>query len=535
MDFVQISFGLVGGLALFLYGMSLLSHGLQKAAGDRLRSWIEKLTNNNVKGVGVGALVTAVVQSSSITTVTLVGLINAGLLSLEQAIPVIMGANIGTTVTAQLIAFKVGALALPIIAVGFGITALSKKSSYKYVGQVILGFGLLFLGMNTMGLGLKPLRSDPVVMEYLAMLGAHPVYGISVGAIFTGLIQSSSATSGLVIAMASEGVIDLPGAIALVLGANIGTCVTVLLASIGSTLSSKRAALAHVLFNVVGVALFFFIFGPFVSLISFTALDLPRQVANAHLIFNVSATLILLPFVGVLVFAVKKVLPGKEIKIDGGTKYLDKRTLNTPSLAIRQAEKEIERMANMALYAFDDSIKAFNLGDLSLVKVVEKREEMVDELDNAIEAFLVRITRRELSKQQAKRVAALIHSISDIERVSDHANNIGELAERKIRERLVFSDVALKEIGVMSRKCRACYGKSAKVLMNGDPALTQKVLALEKEIDALQSQFEQNNFERMNGKQCNAKSSVVFAEVIRNLERVSDHSRNIALTTTLGF
>jgi len=535
LDFVQIGFGLFGGLALFLYGMNLLSTGLQKAAGDRLRSWIEKLTNNNIKGVGVGAITTAVLQSSSITTVMLVGLINAGLISLPQAIPVIMGANIGTTITAQLVAFNIGYLALPIIAIGFGLSTLGKKTSHKYVGQVILGFGLLFLGMNTMSAGMKPLRLDPVAVEYLAELGKVPLFGIGAGAVFTALIQSSSATSGIVIAMASEKIIDLPGAIALIIGANIGTCITILFASFGSTLTSKRAALSHIIFNVFGALLFFVIFNPFVSLVSGTAVDLPRQIANAHVLFNVSATLIMLPLVGVMLFVVKKLLPGKEICIDGGIKYLDERTLGAPAIAISQAEKEIERMGEMALDTFEDSIKAFKQKDLAIVKVVEKREQGVDKLDDAIETFLVKITRQELNKQQSKRVAALVHSISDIERVSDHANNIGELAERVIKEKIVFSRLALTEIDTMFKKSKDCYSKSLRVLIKGDKVLAQKVLALERELDSLQVKFEQNNFERTQSKKCTANSSIVFAELIRNLERISDHSRNIAMTTTIGF
>ena len=535
MDFVPIVFGVVGGLALFLYGMILLSRGLQKAAGEKLRHWIEKLTNNKLKGVGVGALVTAVIQSSSITTVTLVGLINAGLISLEQAIPVIMGANIGTTVTAQLIAFNVGALALPIIAAGFAINTLSKKSSHKYVGQVILGFGLLFLGMNTMSGSMKPLRADPAIIGFLSSLGSVPIYGIGAGAIFTAIIQSSSATSGLVIAMASENLVDLPAAIAIIIGANIGTCVTVLLASAGSTLTSRRAALSHILFNFIGAMIFFALFQPFVSLVTLTAIDLPRQIANAHVIFNLSTTLIMLPFVATLVFVVKRFLPGKEIRVDGGVRFLDKRVLSTPSIAISQAEKEIKRMGKMALSTFDHSIRAFKENDLGLADLVKKEEQAVDEVDNAIEVFLMKITRRELSKKQAKRVAALVHSISDIERVSDHANNIGELAERKVREKLVFSKPALRELDSMFKKTRDSFRKSLVVIISGDKVLAKKVLDIESEVDLMTKQFEQNNFERANGDSCDAKSSVVFVDLLRNLERISDHAHNISMATVHGF
>lgn len=535
MDLLPIVFGLVGGLALFLYGMVLLSRGLQKAAGERLRHWIERMTNRRLKGVAVGAAITAIIQSSAVTTVTLVGLINAGLISLEQAIPVIMGANIGTTITAQLIAFNIGSLALPIIAIGFLMETICKRPSYRYIGQAVLGFGLLFLGMSTMSAGMKPLQSDPVVLSQFAEFGKVPLYGALAGLVFTGIIQSSSATSGLVIAMAADNLLDLQAAVAIMIGANIGSCVTVLLASIGSALNSKRAALSHLLFNVTGTAIFLAIFSPFVSFVASIGGDLPRQIANAHLIFNVSTAILLLPFVGVLVFAVKKILPGEEVKIEGGVKFLDKRTLNAPAIAIIQAEKETERMGSMALFALDHSIKAFKSNDLKLVKAVEHEEDAVDELDDEIEAFLVKITRRELSKRQAKRVSALIHSISDIERVSDHANNIAELAERKIKEKLVFSTPAMRELEIMFRKSRGSFSKAINVLVSNDKALAQKVLDLESEIDNLTKQFEQNNFDRTSRKKCSAKSSVVFAEMLRNLERISDHAHNISMATTLGF
>ncbi len=535
MDFVPIVFGIIGGLALFLYGITLLSSGLQKAAGEKLKELIERLTNNKIKAVGVGAIVTAIIQSSSITTVTLVGLINAGLISLEQAIPIIMGANIGTTVTAQLIAFKIGGFALPVIAIGFAINILAKKPAHKYVGQIILGFGLLFLGMTTMSSGVKPLRSDPAMLSMLQSFGAVPGLGILAGAGFTAIIQSSSATSGLVIAMASEQLLDLNAAIAIIIGANIGTCITVLLASFGATLTSKRAALSHIIFNLIGAAIFFVLFVPFAQLVSVTAADLPRQIANAHLIFNVSSTLIMLPFVGLFAFAVKKILPGKEIEIDGGVKYLDERVLNAPSIAIGQAEKEALRMGQLALSTLEDSYTAFRKNDLKLVKIVEKKEDAIDLLDNAIELFLTKVTQRELSREQSGKAGALVHAISDIERVSDHANNIGELAEIKAREKSVFSKKAQLELEELFKKSIDSYRKAIFVMANKDKKIAAQVFALEQEIDGLTKQFEQNHFDRLKSKKCDPEAGIVFIEVLRNLERISDHAHNISMATIHGF
>ncbi len=535
MDVIPIVFGMVGGLALFLYGLLLLSTSLQKIAGDRLKTILEKITSKRWKGVAVGAGITAVVQSSSVTTVTVIGLINAGLLTLAQAVPVIIGANIGTTITAQLIAFKIGAFAMPIIAFGFLFFFAGKSYKQRLAGEVILGFGLLFLGMEMMGVAVAPLKESPLFMGIIQEFGIYPILGLLVGLIFTAVIQSSSATLALVIVMSMQGLIGLPVALPIILGANIGTCVTVMFASIGARISAKRAALSHIIFNVVGVLIIF----PFLSLLipvfSLTAASVPRQIANANTIFNIAFAIIFFPFIGLLILAVKKLLPGEEPTIERGVKFLDKRTLRTPAIAITLAEKEVERMGSMALFALGQSIKAFQTNDLKLVKVVEKQEEAVDELDNAIEAFLIKISRQELSKKQAKRVASLTHIISDIERVSDHANNIGELAKRKAQEKIVLSAPALREFGIMSRKCRDCFNKALNVMVSGNAKIAEKVSVLEAEIDGLQNQFEQNNFERMNGKRCGAKASVVFAELIRNLERISDHAHNIALATTFGF
>ena len=532
MDLVPVVFGIVGGLALFLYGLLLLSGGLQKIAGDRLKSLIERLTNRRWKGVAIGAGLTAVVQSSSITTVTIVGLINAGLLSLEQAVPVIIGANIGTTITAQLVAFKVGVFAMPILAGGFLLFFSGRKYKHRLLGEVILGFGLLFLGMNLMSAAVSPLKDSSMFMTWVQSFGANPLLGLIVGLAFTAIVQSSSATVALVIAMSMQGLICLPVALPLLLGADIGTCVTVMIASIGARLSAKRAAISHLLFNVLGVIVIFPFLPLFVSLVPLTASDIPRQIANAHTIFKILFALPFFPFIGVLVIVVKKILPGEEVCIDRGVKFLDNRTLRTPAIAISQSEKEVERMGALASSTLDHSIKAFKENDLKLVKVVEKEEDAVDELDNAIEAFLVKITRRELSKDQAKRVAALVHTISDIERVSDHAHNIGELAERKAKEKLVFTKQANIELDEVFKKSRDSYQKAMRVIVTGDRVLAEAVFELEREIDGLTMQYEQNHFDRLKDGKCNPSAGVVFVDTIRNLERISDHARNIAMAVT---
>jgi phosphate:Na+ symporter len=534
MDYLAVIFSLVGGLALFLFGMRILSESLKKAAGDRLKRALDKLTSSRLRGVGTGAVVTAAVQSSSLTTVTLVGLINAGLLSLEGAVPVIMGANIGTTVTAQLISFKFGAFALPILAIGFAMQFM-RRDKYVHAGQVILGFGMVFLGMNIMSDGVSPLRSSPEVVGWLATLGEVPVLGILAGAGFTGIIQSSSATTGLVIAMGMGDLIDLKSAIALILGANIGTCVTVLLASIGSSLSSKRAAHAHLIFNIGGVAIFYPFIGFFSQLVALTAAELPRQIANAHTIFNVVTTLILIPFVGILVAVVKRTVKGEEIKIDRGAKFLDKRALDAPAVALSLARRETVSMGKISLSMLRDCEKVLAKYDGRAVLAVKMKEEATDEIDNLIERYLTKIAQRNLSNQQSMRVETMIHNISDIERVADHAKNIIERLEYMEREGLRFSRNAKAEMRKMFRLTITGYADAVRVMSDGNERRVRRVLDIELEIDRMQKRFEKNHLRRLKAGKCDPMAGPVFIDIVRNLERVSDHAHNIAYAIMMGF
>ena len=535
MEILTIIFGIIGGLALFLYGLYLLSESLQKIAGEKLKLIIERLTNNKLKGVTTGALVTATIQSSSITTVTLIGLINAGLINLEQAISVIIGANIGTTITAQLIVFKIGKYALPIIAIGVSSFLLSKNKKLKNVGKVLLGFGLLFLGMNLMSSGVRPLQDLPFFINLISDLGKIPLLGIAIGAIFTGIIQSSSATSGLVIAMGMENLLSLKSAIAIIIGANIGTCITVLLASFGASLSGKRAAIAHLIFNVTGAVIFIPFLSVFSNLVSLTSRELPRQIANAHSLFNITTTIILLPFMFFLIFLVKKIIPGKEFKVDGNTKFLDNRLLNTPSIAISQTFKETNRMAGLTYEMLKDCIKIFKDKDKELIRLVLKKEDAVDNMFRSISGYLVKISQRELSKEDSRRLSILSHSIRDIERVGDHVNNLVESAERKFKEKLIFSEEAEKELEIMFEKVRVVYEKTITALKEDNKELAKEVIILEDDIDKFEDKFEKSHINRLKEKTCNPASGIIFVDILRNLERISDHATNIVNTIRFGF
>ena len=526
-----------GGLALFLYGMKMLSEGLQLAFGDRLRVLLERLTGNKMKGVGVGAVFTAIIQSSSITTVTLVGLINAGLITLSQSVPVIMGANIGTTMTAQLIAFKIGKFALPIIALGFFIYATGRRPASKYAGQVILGFGILFLGMNLMSSEAKMLTQDPRITDMMSRMGQNPLMGILAGTLFTAVVQSSSATTGLVIslAMTGNGLLSLNSAIALILGANIGTCITVILAAMGSSLSSRRAAAAHVLFNIIGVLLFFPILGIFSNLVTQTSANLPRQIANAHLFFNLSCTLILIPFTDLLVKLVIRILPGREIHMEKGVKYLDEHTLRTPSVALKLAEMETTRVAGITLSMVQASRKALFDENPTQVDVVRESEAVVDELKSRISKFLTRIDKRLLTNRQKANHAVLSHAINDLERISDHANNICELATVRISRKIKFSPEAFEELSGVFQKAEDSLITIETLITEGDENLVSQVLQIESDVDDIVSQLERRHMDRLEENQCTAEAGPIYIDVLRNLERITDHTHNIACAKSFGF
>ncbi|MEE8168105.1 MAG: Na/Pi cotransporter family protein [Candidatus Hydrothermarchaeales archaeon] len=535
MEVLPIVFGVVGGLALFLYGLRVLSGSLKKVAGDRLKIMLEKFTNRASKGALVGTFVTSIIQSSSVTMVTLIGLINAGLLTMEQAVGVMLGAEIGTTITAQLVAFRIGMFYLPLIAIGFFLSFFAKSEKNRYIGEAILGFGLLFLGMHTMKNGVSSLRSDPFFIDFLYTFGKTPILGIIAGAIFTGIVQSSTATTGLVIAMGMENVINLPSAIALIFGANIGTCITGLLASIGSSLSSRRTAVAQLLINVAGVSLFFPFIWKYAGIVALTSSNLPRQIANAHTIFNVTITLLMLPLVGVVVTVVKKIVPGEEIKIDRGVKFLDKRTLKTPALALGQAARETNQMAKIASEMLKHAENALETEDLKLTLTIRKQEEAIDELYDAIERYLVQLSGEDLSEAQARKFAILNHSITDIERVGDHAHNLAELIEQKSKGGLVFSEFATNELRSMFEKVRSAYDKSFRVLQKENMDLGKAVLDLEKDVDVMEREFVENHLKRLKDGICEPVAGPVFVDMLRNLERISDHASNIASSVLIGF
>jgi len=525
---LMIAFQIFGGLALFLFGIGFLSGGLEKAAGFRMQKMLEKLTSNRVKAAGAGAFITAIIQSSSLMMVTLIGLINAGLLNLRQAVGVILGAEIGTTITAQIVAFNIGQIYFLIIGVGFLVYFSLRRSNYQYIGQAILGFGILFLGMATMSSGLKPLSQDPLFIDTLREFGKTPLLGVLMGAAFTAVIQSSSAMTGLVIAMGMENAITLEGAIALIFGANIGTCITGMIASLGSSIASKRAAVAQVFINFLGVAIFLPFLTPFANVVSLTSDNLPRQIANAHTIFNVLVTLIMFPLLGIIVYAATKIIRGEDLPFDFRVRYLDERLLNAPIIALTQAEKEVKRIAQLVAGMLERAEAAFMKNDEKSMKIVFERETAIDELCRSVEKYLDKIPMNRLNESGFRKSVALIHTLTDIERIADHSDNFAIAAREKIKSEIRFSPQAQEELQQMFSKVRKMYESVVQALNTNDKEMAKEILKMEDEINQLESKFREEHINRLKKGICLPEADVIFTESMRNLERIGDHSDNIA-------
>lgn len=529
-------FGLFGGLALFLYGMILVSEGMQKAAGEKLKNALESATRSPFRGIITGGVFTSIIQSSSVTTVTVVGLINAGLMTLRQSAGIILGADIGTTVTAQIVAFPIGRYSLVIIGLGFLMFFLGgdNKQISNY-GQAILGLGILFLGMNIMKDGVESLKNAAFVVEMFAKFGRTPILGVLIGAAFTGIIQSSSATSGLVIALGTTGVIDLQTAVALVYGANIGTCATALLASIGASLAARRAAFLHILIKIVWVTIFFLPMPLFIWLATHTSHDIGRQIANAHTFFNVLGVIVILPFLSLLIKAVENLLPGEEIQVERGTRYIDKRTLGTPSVALSQAAREVVRMAEIAESMVKDGSKLFLDNHAKLIPAIRKQEDSVDEINRLLREYLIVLSEKSMAVDENKKLAGLMHVITDIERVGDHVNNITAMAEHMNKEKHTFSNGAKQDLKELFAKVIDTYSAAVEALRTWDKALTKDVIDKEVLVDRMEEKCEENHIIRLEKGECEAHSGIIFTDLLRNLERIGDHSDNIAHTILLGF
>lgn len=530
MDAISTLFSVFGGLAIFLFGLHYLSNSLKKVAGSKLKKLLEKLTSNRLKACAIGAFVTAVIQSSSMTMVTLIGFLNAGMLALEQAVWVMLGAEIGTTITAQIIAFKIGTLYLPIIAIGFFTSFFSKNRKMKGIGCIVLGFGLIFMGMHIMSSAVEPLKDEPFFQSMLVAFSREPLFGVLAGAIFTAIIQSSSATTALVIAMGAANIITLPAAIALTFGANIGTTITAQLASIGSRLSSKRLAFVQSMVNIIGVALFLPFIYPFADFIALTSAELPRQIANSHTVFNVIVTAIMLPLSGMLVKLSYAVMKGKEERQERGLKYVNRNIMLVPSIALKQIKKEVQRMSKLTVDMLKLSRKALLEGDLERARHLPEKEDTVDELKIALFPMLEELCKQELSDAERKQAVMLKGHVIDIERVGDHANNLYELAQKMKELKIRLSAKEKKELKRYFKLAQEAYLASVKAMKKPEQKLFKIVLDNERELDAVQDRIEKSEIES-----ANKENAIIMVEALLNLERISDHAKNIIGTLKQGF
>lgn len=523
----NIIFGLAGGLGLFIYGIHLMGEGLQKAAGDRMRGLLKALTTNPLMGTAVGAGITALIQSSSATTVMLVGFVNAGLMTFKQSIGVILGADIGTTITAQIIAFKLTDLALPAIAIGVGLHFFGNRKYLKDIGLFFLGFGMLFLGLKTMSSQVSPFSQNPAVKQIFIDLSSNPFLGIMVGTLFTALFQSSSVTTGLVITIAALNLIDLNAAIYLILGCNIGTCITALLASIHTNVSARRTAMAHVLIKVLGVLIILMILPILRPIVLRTSANIARQCANFHTLFNVIIMVIFLPLVTFFSKIVTKIVPGKDIEADLGPRYLEKNLLHTPTIALEAATKEVVHMATISKEMVEDAMSAFFQHNRKAFDLVSRKEAAVDRLQESISQYLVELTQRELSLEISKKIPSMLHTINDIERIGDHAENLIELAERRLNGNMSLSRHAIEELKVMYSQLIKMFDISIRALETNNKTEAKLVIEIEKQINQMTVTLRQNHIMRLNEGSCKVLPGIIFLDTVSNFEKIGDHLNNV--------
>lgn len=519
---------LMGGLGLFIYGMKLMGDGLENAAGEGLKKILEKVTSNPIKGVIVGAIVTAVIQSSSATTVMVVGFVNAGLMNLTQAAGIIMGANIGTTITAQLVSFKLTDIAPLFVFVGAAVVMFVRGKKRREIGHIILGFGILFTGMGIMSGAMKPLASSPAFEHLIISIGNNWFIGVVVGTAITAILQSSSATTAILVALASSGAIDISIALPIIFGCNIGTCITALIASIGANKTAHKAAALHLVFNIVGTIIFL----PFLWLIRDIVVsiggDVARQIANAHTVFNVVNTVILLPFSKYIIIFVNKIIPGEEEIEKVGPKYIDDRLLETPVIAAGQVMKETLRMANKAKKNLELSMNAFVNSDNSLIDKVYENENIINVLEESITTYLVKLSKKEISDTEVGVVASTFHVINDIERIGDHDENIAELAAQKNNQNISYTPEAIEDLYEIYNYTMTALELAIESYANKDVEKARSIRPIEARIDSSEKRFREKHIKRLYENRCNAYAGAIFLDLISNFERIGDHATNIA-------
>lgn len=527
---------MAGGLGLFLFGIRTMGDGLENAAGAKLKRMLEVLTGNRFLAVLVGFVVTAIIQSSTATTVMVVGFVNAGMMSLAQAVGVIMGANIGTTVTSLLIALNFSSVAAAAVLVGVILMLASKKTVVKNLGAIFTGFGLLFLGIDMMSDSMAPLRESAGFMNFIVTVSEsplRPLFGIILGIVMTAVLQSSSASVGVLQTLAMQGLVPLKFSVFVLFGQNIGTCLTALFSTVGAKKNSKRAAVIHLLFNLIGTGIFILIalLAPYVEWIEKLSPDPMAQIAISHIVFNIVSTVIMFPFAKVLVKLSFLLVPGKDdSESEMHCKFIDDRLLNTPPFAVMQVSKEVARMAKLARDNFETSAHALiNRSDKDLDKVMEN-EEIINYLNHHITSYLVKLNALDITDSDSDYIARVFHAINDIERVGDHAINLAEAAQHNIGEGLKFSDPAREELNQLCGSVVTLLERSMAAFDNQSLSDNEakELSDLEEHIDDLTLECQDSHIFRLNRKECNTEAGMLYLNTITDLERVGDHAINIA-------
>lgn len=527
---------MAGGLGLFLFGIRTMGDGLENAAGAKLKRMLEVLTGNRFLAVLVGFVVTAIIQSSTATTVMVVGFVNAGMMSLAQAVGVIMGANIGTTVTSLLIALNFSSVAAAAVLVGVILMLASKKTVVKNLGAIFTGFGLLFLGIDMMSDSMAPLRESAGFMNFIVTVSEsplRPLFGIILGIVMTAVLQSSSASVGVLQTLAMQGLVPLKFSVFVLFGQNIGTCLTALFSTVGAKKNSKRAAVIHLLFNLIGTGIFILIalLAPYVEWIEKLSPDPMAQIAISHIVFNIVSTVIMFPFAKVLVKLSCLLVPGKDdSESEMHCKFIDDRLLNTPPFAVMQVSKEVARMAKLARDNFETSAHALiNRSDKDLDKVMEN-EEVINYLNHHITSYLVKLNALDITDSDSDYIARVFHAINDIERVGDHAINLAEAAQHNIGEGFKFSDPAREELNQLCGSVVILLERSMAAFDNQSLSDNEakELSDLEEHIDDLTLECQDSHIFRLNRKECNTEAGMLYLNTITDFERVGDHAINIA-------
>ena len=527
---------LLGGLALFLYGMQMMSTGLEAAAGNRMKSILEKLTSNRVKGVLFGAAITAVIQSSSATTVMVVGFVNSGLMTLKQAVWVIMGANIGTTITGQLIALDIGAIA-PLFAIaGVGAIMFIKSDKVHHISSIFAGLGILFMGMDMMGAAMSPLKESEAFISLMTKFD-NPLLGILVGALFTAVIQSSSASVGILQALASTGMIPLSSAVFVLFGQNIGTCITAVLASIGMKVNAKRTTVIHLLFNIIGTVLFTVIclVTPYVTWIeAMTPGDPVAQIANAHTVFNIVTTLLLLPFgthmanIAVRILPDSKKADDEDLRLKYIRPFESSYAIGHSAVAVSQVRDEVNRMRDMVAKNISDSFDSLVQYDEKLRKKVSEREEYIDFLNKGISEYIVSLMASEMNMSDSRKINGYYAIISNLERIGDHAVNLAEYGDDMRKWEIDFSDTVKEELNEMKAQCIAALDNLKEVTSENVERILSQAVIIEQKTDDMRDKYFKKQMQRLKKGKCKPQSGIVFSEILTDFERMGDHALNIA-------